>query len=156
MGLGKTMEQTDNVPDSVTVKVEPPVEGLAVFLVFGMARKNDFTYLVFLGPDGIAAVSGATLLESFDQKRNTFLMDYVDPRRAFTGRITARVLTSSELDRALTAFNMFRKYLVYPGGYETKLRAAISRGQDPKGYAVEVKAGGKPQNPPLAGNRAQA
>lgn len=134
------MNVTADFPRQVTLTVVPPCDGLAVSVTLEMSRKNHFTYMVFVGPDGIAKVTGADLLQSFDDERRTFLMDYVDPRSAFTGRIVAKVPTTRELEGAIKAFEMYREHLSYPEGYEVKLRAALARGQDPSLFRVEVEA----------------
>jgi len=65
-------------------------------------------------------------------------MDYDDPRAGFTGRVSARVLSTSELEAAAKTFSTYRKYMAYPGGYESRLVSALSRGQNPASYAVKV------------------
>jgi hypothetical protein len=128
-----------DLPRQVTIQVAPPSEGLAVSVTFEMWRKNHFTYTVFLGPDGVIELVGSDLLRSFDEDRALFLMDYDDPRSAFTGRIIAKVLTTSELERAVETFEVYRKYVSYPEGYEARLRASLARGQNPDEYRVEVR-----------------
>ena len=66
----------------------------------------------------------AGLLRMFDEERRAFIMDYDDPRIAFTGRITAKPLSSAEIKNALEAFQMFRGKLAFPGDYEERLKAA--------------------------------
>ena len=125
-------------PQHVSVRVTPPTGGLAVLIIFEMSRKNDFSYTVFLGPDGTVNVLGIDLLTWFDQEATTFLMDYVDPRVAFTGHVFSRILTTEELAGALKTFQLYSKYMPYPEGYEANLRAALAHGQDPSEYSVEV------------------
>jgi len=125
-------------PKYVTVRVIPPSEGLAVLITLEMSRKNRFDYIAFVAEDGVAKVSESDLLKWFNAERSLFAMDYVDPRSAYTGRVFARVLTNSELESAIKSFELYRKYTWYPEGHEGKLRAALSRGQDPKNYSVEV------------------
>jgi hypothetical protein len=104
-------------PAQVTVVATPPKKGLAVYLCFAMSRKNNFHYLVFLDSAGSAAVSGNELLKSFDEQCDNSLMDFANPRTAFTGRVTAEVLSAAQLDDALNAFQMFRRHFSFPAGY---------------------------------------
>jgi hypothetical protein len=115
-------------------------EGLAVCLFFEMSKKNNFDYLLFAGPGSVAEVGGDTLLSWFDETRELFLMDYVDPRACFTGRITAKVLGRDELKGALKAFQLFNGLSAYPDNYEANLKAALRRGQSPEEYTVRIQA----------------
>jgi hypothetical protein len=105
-----------------------------------MKRKNSFHYTVFVNASGTVEVSGSELLNTFEEDRAVFLMDYADPRTGFTGRISAKVLGAVELERAVQALEMFRGKVSFPSGYEVNLRAAAARGQSPDDYAVEVEA----------------
>lgn len=104
-----------------------PPSSLAVSIHFEMSKKNNFSYTTFVGEDGIARVSGEELLKTFDETRFLFLMDYVEPRSNFTGSITARVLSNSDLLRAIRAFERFHGKVQVPTDYEKDLRAAVSR-----------------------------
>jgi hypothetical protein len=126
-------------PKRVCVRVLPkPVNGLAVGVYFEMQKKNSFGYVVFLDGNGFTEISGDELLKTFDATRFLFLMDYVDPRNNFTGKITAKVLSNSDLRRAITAFETFRGRVGFPADYEKNLAKAVERGQDPSNYDVEV------------------
>jgi len=113
-------------------------EGLAVDLRFQMRSKNDFHFMVFLAANGVAEVSGEELLKTFDEERTAFLMDYVDPRTNFAGRITPRVLEPKDLENALKAFKMYRRHLIYPDNYEYKLTRAAGRAQNVGECPVEL------------------
>jgi hypothetical protein len=118
-------------PRRTIVRATPlPPEGLAVRLSFAMLKKNSFDFVVFLGADGIAEISEDELLAWFDQERNMFIMDYVDPRTNFTGQVTAKVLSTTELQGALRAFEKYSRYSKYPDNYKKFLNLAIERGQD--------------------------
>ncbi len=135
------MQATCKFPSRVVVRVEhQSVEGLAVSLCFEMKQRNNFTYTVFLGPDGSAEISGGELLRTFNEDRAMFIADYVDPLAGFTGRVTASVLSTSELSKATKAFEIFRDKCRFPPGYAEHLRAALARGQDPSEFQVEVQA----------------
>lgn len=128
-----------NFPSKVTVQVTPvPPLGLAVRILFGMSKKNDFSYTIFVGNDGLAEISAEELLTKFDATSSFSLMDYADPRANFSGKITAEVLSNSDLQRAIEAFEMFRGYFKFPADYEQNLRAAVCRGQNPEDYCVVV------------------
>lgn len=136
------MPSTTNIPARVTVttraKGPSSPEGLCVCLRFEMRSKNSFSYVVFLDSHGATSASREEILSVFDEERQTFIMDYDDPRVSFTGRITAKVLNSEELKNALEAFQMFRGKLSFPENYEERLKAALRRGQTPSDYEVEV------------------
>jgi hypothetical protein len=127
-----------NFPKRVTVRVSPPIEGLAVSLLFGMRKKNKFGYIIFTNILGIGEVAREELLHIFDEERSFFIMDYVDPRTNFSGEITAKVLSRSDLDGALKALGLFRDRISFPPGYEKNLGSAIARRLNPDDYKVEV------------------
>ncbi len=117
---------TTKFPERITLQVaHPDSAGWAVLLTFRMRRKNDFDYVAFLDANGSAEICAETILRAFDEERNAFIMDYVDPRVGFTGEITAKVMDQEDLQDALKAFQFYRKHLVYPGGYAEKLQYAI-------------------------------
>jgi hypothetical protein len=133
------MQSTSSFPSNVAVRVRPAgQDGLAVSVCFESQRKNHFYYPLFVNRDGFAEVSGDELLRTFDETRSMFMMDYDDPRLVFTGRITAVVLSNTDLERALDALDLFRGKCSFPTGYEENLRAAMARGQNPEGYRVDV------------------
>jgi hypothetical protein len=133
------MTLPSNFPESITVQVAPnPASGLAVLICFEMFKKNNFNYTIFVGKDGVATIRAEELLKWFDETRFLFLMDYVNPRGNFTGRITAKVLSNSDLLRAIEAFERFYDKVQFPADYETNLRAAVRRGQNPEEYHVDV------------------
>ena len=128
---------------------------------FGMTRKNDHFYTVFLGPGGRAEVSGEELLRRFDQDCAMFIMDFDNPRGGFNGQVTPKVYSTDELRAALKAveenkrlvskarltamlhcnlkgFRQLREYYSSPPGYEDKLKAAAVRGQNPEEFKVEL------------------
>ena len=135
------MPSTTSFPDRVAVttraKHASPA-GLCVCLRFEMRSKNSFSYVVFLDSQGTASASREELLSVFDEERQAFIMDYDDPRIAFTGKITAKVLSSAELKSALDAFQMFRGKLSFPTNYEERLNVALRRGQNPDEWQLEV------------------
>jgi DNA integrity scanning protein DisA with diadenylate cyclase activity len=104
-----------------------------------MVRRNDFHYTVFLGETGTAAISMEELLRWFDEERSAFIMDYVDPRIGFSGKVEARLLSPSDMKRALKAFEQYRRYLPYPDNYEHQLRSAFDKPQNPCAYRAELK-----------------
>ena len=133
------MQSTTNIPARVTTRVKgPSPQCLCVCLRFEMRSKNSFSYVVFLDAHGTASASREEILSVFDEERQTFIMDYDDPRVAFTGKITAKVLSSAELKSALEAFLMFRGKLSFPEDYGERLKAALRREQNPDDYQVEV------------------
>jgi hypothetical protein len=130
-----------DLPESILVRVTPaPPEGLAVFLQFGMQRKNSFGFPVFVGPWGEARVSKAQLLDFFDHERRAFLMDYVDPRTNFTGAIEAHVWRPEDVRHAQRVFEMYRRHLEYPQDYAERLRRALEVATDTREYQAVVEA----------------
>ncbi len=131
-----------NLPKQVTIRVVPsPISGIAIGVYFEMGKKNNFGYTVFVDAGGIARIHIEEFLRTFDETRFLFLMDYVDPRSNFTGRVTAKVLSMSDLQRALRAFQAFDGKVPFPADYRKNLKAAIGRGQNPDDYRVEVQLG---------------
>lgn len=129
------------IPNGVTVTARSnaaSAEGLCVCLRFEMRSKNSYSYVLFLDSQGTASTSREELLTAFDEERQTFIMDYDDPRVVFTGTITAKALSSAELKSALEAFQMFRGKLSFPAHYEERVKAALRRGQNPDNYQLEV------------------
>jgi hypothetical protein len=127
------------LPENISLRaVGPSPDGLAISLYFEMSIKNNFGYLAFLGHDGTATISKKELTDQFDEERNMFLMDYVDPRVAFTGKITAKVLGVEGIVRALEAFTLYRKHVAYPMDYEKNLRMALSKNPDPDHYTTSM------------------
>lgn len=126
------------IPETVILRATGDLKcGLAVRLRFSMSKKNDFYYTVFLDAKGQAEVSRGELLRSFDADRNFFLMDYCDPRILFSGQITAHVLTSGEIAKAIQARDMFKKF-PYPENYFENLKLALTASPDDGKVAIGV------------------
>jgi len=135
------MASTTSIPSRVTITVRAKgasPEGLCVCLRFEMRSKNTFSYVAFLDSQGTASASREELLRVFDEERHAFIMDYDDPRIAFSGKITAKLLSPAELKSALEAFQMFRGKLSFPDNYEERLKAALRRGQKPDECQLEM------------------
>jgi hypothetical protein len=136
---GRVEAEAHKLPNRVLVKVDHPrAAGLAIHLFFGMLKKNKYSYMVFLAPNGTAEVPGAELIRHFREEWSFALMDYVDPVTNFTGAIAAKVLSNEDLQGAIKVFESFRKFVRYPDGYEKNLRAAAARGQNPREFKVEL------------------
>jgi len=136
---GLTFPLEMKFPECVSIRVTPPLPaGLAVSLRFHMKQKNSFTYIVFSDTNGAAEVRSDVLLTSFDQDRDTFLMDYKDPRAAFDGGITARIMSVDELKDALAAYETFREGLSFPCDYLKHLQFALTLGDQTSGHTVGV------------------
>jgi len=103
-----------------------------------MRSKNSFSYVVFIDDHGTASAHAEEFLKVFDEERQTFIMDYEDPRIVFAGKVTGRVLSTLDLQSALEAFQMFKGKLSFPDNYESRLREALRRGQNPEDYQLEV------------------
>jgi hypothetical protein len=133
------MPQPNAFPSCVTVRVTPPCPaGLAVRLRFGMNAKNSYSYLAFLNSQGIAQVSSDELLRTFAEERSIAIMDYVDPRIGFTGKIGAKIFDTNEILGAIHAYEMFKSVLSYPDNYEAQLKIALKAAQTPVPYKVEI------------------
>jgi hypothetical protein len=103
-----------------------------------MSRKNPFDFVAFTSDDGTAAIRSDELLRTFDREREFFLMDYIDPRVGFTGKVTGKVLSDDEVRAAIKAVAEYRKCYSYPDGYEEGLRQAFKHRQDPTAHRVEI------------------
>jgi len=122
------MTMKSPLPERVTVEVrgQTVLVGAAVNLCFMMAAKNHFNYFVFLDDNGTGEVRKRDYLAAFDEDRNAFMMDYVDPRLAFTGVIEATVLQKSDLEAAIRAYDLFRGAFAYPEGHRVRLESALA------------------------------
>ncbi len=115
------------IPDKFIITAEGEFKpGLAVLLRFGMSEKNDYYYFVFLDDKGQAEVSIDELLKSFDQDRNFFLMDYSNPRFAFTGQVEAHVKTSKEIEGVMREYEKYKRHFNFPPNYLENLKKALS------------------------------
>lgn len=133
-----SMSAVQEIPRCVSIRVTPPSPaGIAVNLRFHMNRKNDFYYIVFTDANGAAEARSERLLAAFDETRTYFLMDYVDPRGAFTGEITAEIMNVEKLKRAIAAYDMFKNYN-YAEGYIDKLKHALSLGEQVNSHQLAV------------------
>src|SRR2546430_1793145 len=119
---------SSRLPQKLTIRAHGPgrFAGLAVNLCFRMSRKNDFNFFVFLDESGSAKLRQSEYLRHFDQQRDFFLMDYVDPRGAFTGDIAATVLNVDDLKSAIRALDRFRGNFAYPEGHGERLEKALA------------------------------
>lgn len=89
-----------------------------------MARKNHFDLL--FGPSGQGGeikVTSEHVLEEAHKSMELFLMDYADIESYWTGKLEVTPLNRNAVERALSAYRLFRRYK-YPPGYEENLRAA--------------------------------
>jgi hypothetical protein len=134
---------TTRFPSQLTLQVaDRYAHGWGVMLTFRMRQKNHFHYLAFLDADGRAVLAADTFLKFFDEEREAFIMDYVDPREGFTGEIEAVVMDQVMLERALKTFQSYSKHLTYPGGYAEKLQYAIAHSPKSSGHHVLMSVGG--------------
>ncbi|MBK8268323.1 MAG: hypothetical protein IPK83_08485 [Planctomycetes bacterium] len=113
---------------------------MAVLLTLGMNVKNNYSVVLFLNAMGVASISKEDLLSQFGEQYKLAMMDYVDPLQNFGGLITARVMDTLELRRSVEAFEQFHRFYPYPPDYESKLRVAIDRGQEPRLFGLSVQA----------------
>jgi len=115
------------LPRKIIVRVTGDFRpGMVIGLRFGMSRKNDFYYRLYLDEDGQAQVERDELLRAFDEDRNMFLMDYAEPRAFFSGEIEAHVLTKEEIEAAIRAYDTFKIHWDYPPDYLSNLRKALT------------------------------
>jgi hypothetical protein len=115
----------EGLPDYVIVAAAGEFQaGLAIRLHFGMNQKRDFTWIAFIR-DHPLTLTKATILERFDQVRKCSLLDYVDPRSAFDGRIEVEVLTSAKIRAAIKYYHAHARVKIYPPGYLESLEASL-------------------------------
>jgi hypothetical protein len=97
--------------------------GVAVLLRFKMKRKNDFTFIHFL--NGRKELNHDEMIKEINQTVGFFPMDYVKPPHGFTGEIIAQIMNTSEIERAIQAYETFKNYWDYPLDYVTNLTQAL-------------------------------
>ena len=115
------------IPGKVIVTAKGDFKpGLMVWLRFGMSRKDDYYYTLFLDDKGSAQVERDKLLRSFDSDRKMFGMDCMNPREFFTGQVEAHVLSKEEIEGAIRAYDKFKRHHNYPLDYLDKLKAALT------------------------------
>jgi len=103
---------------------ERHIPGIFVMLRFVMARKNHFDLL--FGPKdsrGEIEITREQVLEEAHKSMELFLMDYADIDNFWTGRLEVTPLNRDAVERALSAYRLFRNYKYAPE-YEENLRAA--------------------------------
>lgn len=121
------LETTLKIPAKIKVVVtagERHIPGMFVMLRFVMARKNHFDLL--FGPSGQGGeieVTREQVLEEAHKSMELFLVDYSDIESYWTGKLQVTPLNRDAIERALSAYRLFRRYR-YPPQYEEKLRAA--------------------------------
>jgi hypothetical protein len=115
------------VPATIRVGIKAgdrKMQGMFAMLTFVMARKNSFDLL--FGPSheaGEIEITREQVLEEARKSMELFVMDYADIESYWTGRLRVTPMNRDAVQRALSAYRLFRKY-EYPPGYEDKLRAA--------------------------------
>jgi hypothetical protein len=116
------------LPDIVVVRANGATnyDGIAVKLTFFMNVKNNFAYLAFLNPEGVAEIKKSEYLAEFDKDCNFFIMDYTNPRSVFSGKIEAKILTESELKSAIKTYESFCNHFPYSDGYRERLEKALA------------------------------
>ena len=107
-------------------------------LRFEMKQKNNYSVVAFLDDEGKAELTGQDLLHLFNQDKDSFPMDYIDPFVGFTGQITAHVLGQRGIEQALDAYHTYKNMLSYPPGYELALVRAKNQTAPEAGCAVVV------------------
>lgn len=115
------------IPEKLSIAITAdgvPLEGIPVLLTFVMARKNNHD-LVF-GPSdksGDICVSGDQIRSGARKNVEFFLMDYADVESFWTGMLRITPMNRQAVERALSAFRIFRRFK-YPPGYEEMLQRA--------------------------------
>src|SRR5271163_972321 len=115
------------LPDRIEIRV-PDLkvsEGVGVMLRFKMARKCDYSYLAFLGADGRSVVEKSDYLAEFKKDSHFAIMDYIDPITGFTGEIRGEVCGKEMIEKAIKAYEFYKKYITYPVGRELQLKTAL-------------------------------
>lgn len=118
-----------------------PVPDMFISAKVKMNRKND--YDLAFGPTdeaGEITVSKKEILEEAKKLADLFIMDYVGVESHHAGDVLVTVFDASDIDRAITAYEMFASAgVAYPPNWKEhlrKARAAFSSGL--KGLHVEV------------------
>jgi len=123
----RDLETALKIPARIKIAItagERHVQGMFVMLTFAMARKNPFN-LLFVPSDrgGGIEVTRDQILEEAHKSMDLFLMDYADIESYWTGKIKVTPMNREAVERALSAYRLFRK-CKYPPGYEENLRTA--------------------------------
>ena len=98
--------------------------GLAIRLTFEMRRKNNFSHIAFICKSPLT-LTKTELLRIFDRVRNLFVVDYADPREAFTGKIEVEALTGSEINAAIKFYHDYAGVVEFPPEYLANLETAL-------------------------------
>jgi len=121
------LETALKIPARIKIAItagERHIQGMFVMLTFVMARKNPFNLL--FGPSdgrGEIEVTRDQILEEANKSMELFLMDYADIESYWTGKLKVTPMNRDAVERALSAYRLFRGYN-YPSGYEENLRTA--------------------------------
>jgi hypothetical protein len=122
------MEASLRVPDRINITIEvggQPTVGMLVILKFLTARKNP--YELAFGPSnerGTIEVSRDQILSEARKVVDVFPTDYWNIEVDSTGLLRVTPMNRESLDRALSAFRLYRGGYDYGTGYQESLRAA--------------------------------
>jgi hypothetical protein len=101
-----------------------PAPGMFIKVRLRMPRKNDY-HLVF-GPSdaqGRITVTHDRLLAEARREAEFFLMDYGDAAEA-ADEVSVTPLSSDDLDRAISAHDLYAQVAAYPASWRTDLERA--------------------------------
>jgi len=128
------------LPERVEIRVSglKVNEGVGVMLRFKMARKCDYSYLTFLDASGRSVVVKSDYLADFKRDSDLATMDYIDPVTSFTGEIHGQICGKEMIEKAIKAYEFYKKYTTYPAGRDRQLKTALGVAPEEGGIKVII------------------
>lgn len=124
-----TLQSTHELPDRLSIVgiVDgTPSAGLLILLTVKMLRKNHYT--VLLGPtliEGMITTTKKHLESEMSASRDLFPMDY-ESMPFFAGELVVGVMSLTQLESAMRAYDLFHSHASYTPGYRDTLATAWS------------------------------
>lgn len=124
-----TLPNTLELPDRLSIVgiVDgTPSAGLLILLTVKMLRKNHYTIL--LGPtliEGVITTTKKHLESEMSESRDQFPMDYKS-MPFFAGELIVGVMSLTQIESAMRAYDLFHSHLAYPPDYRDTLATAWS------------------------------
>ena len=124
-----TLQISRELPDQLTIvgiADGTPTAGLLILLTVKMLRKNHYT--VLLGPtlaEGVITTTKKHLESEMSESRELFPMDY-ETMPFFAGELVVGVMSLTQIESAMRAYDLFHNHAPYPTGYRDTLATAWS------------------------------
>ena len=108
-----------------------PFQGALLVAVFSTKTKNPYSILI--GPtnaEGSSIITRPAILEQAARHMDVALMDYDPIEGVFAGTIRIAVMDHADIEKALKAYQIFKRATRFPFDYESTLTAARERIKD--------------------------